>query len=89
MKFKKDAPIYFYLHGVHHNPNEWQQPDKFLPERFDPESELFKTPDGKARNPMSHTPFLFGERGCLGYQFAKVLIPFVVFRYLKNFELEI
>ena len=52
---------------AHHNPSEWHHPDKFLPERFDPESIYFKTPSGKTRHPMSFMPFSFGERKCLGY----------------------
>ena len=30
---------------------EWQRPREFLPDRFDPNSPLFLTPDGKKRKP--------------------------------------
>lgn len=41
------------------------------------------------RDPMSFTPFLFGERKCIGYQFAKVLIPMITIQLLHNFDIEL
>ena len=73
---------------AHRNPNEWHYPDKFMPERFDPESEYFKTPNGKARHPLSFIPFSFGERKCLGYQFANVIIPTLISRIIFQVDLE-
>ena len=63
---KKEQRIKFYTQGVHLNPNEWHQPFKFIPERFDPNSKYFKTPSGKNRNEYSFIPFHFGDRKCLG-----------------------
>lgn len=64
---KKGVQLSFYIHGVHYNPNEWQRPEEFNPYRFDPSHEMFKTPSGKNRHPMSYIPFSFGERKCAGY----------------------
>jgi cytochrome P450 len=49
-----------HLYGIHRDPREWQQPEEFIPERFDPDSKFFKTPSGKKRNPMSFIPFIAG-----------------------------
>jgi cytochrome P450 len=38
---------------LHNNPQEWQQPELFRPERFDPTSKWAKTPNGGKRNPYS------------------------------------
>lgn len=70
------------------NPNQWHQPHKFNPNRFDPEHEWFKTPAGNARHPMSFIPFSFGERKCLGYHFAKTIIPSLVTKIIKSFNFE-
>ncbi|CDW77402.1 cytochrome p450 [Stylonychia lemnae] len=61
--------IHFYF--LQRNPKEWQQPDKFIPERFDPESPFYLTPDGKKRKPNSFSPFFGGKRICLGKTFAE------------------
>ena len=60
-----------YFHGLQNNPNQWIAPECFIPERFDPSSKYFLTPDGKRRHPMSFGPFLGGKRVCLGKTFAE------------------
>ena len=62
--------VHIYIRGLQHNPKEWREPEKFVPERFDPESEWYLTPSGKKRHPMSYGPFLGGHRICLGKTFA-------------------
>ena len=56
---------------LHNNPDEWQEPDSFIPERFDPTSKYYLTPSGKKRHPMSFGPFLGGRRICIGKTFAE------------------
>ncbi len=73
------------MYDLHHNPSQWQEPDKFIPERFDPESPYFKTPSGAKRHPMSFGPFLGGKRICLGKTFAelfaKAVISIIAWKY--------
>ncbi len=57
--------------GLHTNPEQWRSPEKFIPERFNPSSPFFLTPEGKRRHPMSYGPFLGGKRVCLGKTFAE------------------
>ena len=40
------------------------------------------------RNPNSFIPFSFGERMCLGYKFAQVMLPTLVSKIVYNFDLE-
>jgi cytochrome P450 len=68
--FKDDANIQISIYHLHHNREEWITPEKFIPERFDPESEYYLTPSGNRRHPMSYGPFLGGKRVCLGKTFA-------------------
>jgi cytochrome P450 len=80
--------IHVYIRGLHHNPDEWKEPEKFVPERFDPYSEWFLTPSGAKRHPMSFGPFLGGHRICLGKTFAlsslKRVLPIIIM--LLDFE---
>lgn len=64
--------------SVHHDPAQWKEPSKFVPERFDKESEWSHTPEGKPRHPLAFTPFMGGKRICLGKTFAEVTIRFTV-----------
>jgi cytochrome P450 len=61
------------------NKSEWREPERFIPERFDPKSEWALTPSGNKRNPFSYAPYLGGSRICLGKSFVesvgKVLLP--------------
>ncbi|CDW82712.1 cytochrome p450 [Stylonychia lemnae] len=91
---EKGIPITCSFLLLHRNPLEWQEPTKFIPERFDPESSYFLTPDGKKRKPFSFSPFLGGRRICLGKTFAeniaKCIVPMIVseleFRFKKDYH---
>ncbi|XP_033626927.1 cytochrome P450 2J6-like [Asterias rubens] len=60
----------------HHDPLVWEQPDKFLPERF-----LDK--DGNFSCPREFTPFGIGRRICLGEHLAKMEL-FIFFTFLLH-----
>ena len=67
------------------NPQEWQQPTQFIPERFDNSNPISLTPSGKKRNPYSFSPFLGGARVCLGKTFvdqvSKVMLPSILYHF--------
>ena len=77
------------FYQLHYNPSEWQRPNEFLPQRFDPTDALYLTPSGKKRNAYSFTPFNGGKRICFGKTFAESTMK-VVATYMTqffNFEL--
>ena len=76
------------MHLLHTSKDEWQEPHKFIPERFDPESPYYLTPGGKKRNPLSFSPFLGGKRICLGKTFAEASSKIVGPTILMNFAFE-
>jgi cytochrome P450 len=80
--FKKGTKFIKDLSVPHYNPDEFKDPLKFIPERFDPESEYFLKPNGKPRRPYSFIPFSFGCRACPGQSFAmmelKVALTYIL-----------
>ena len=58
---QKGTLLSINLFGPHYSPKEWREPLKFIPERFDPDSEYFMSPwTGKARDQLAFIPFSFG-----------------------------
>ena len=80
------------IHYFHMNPEIWHSPQRYQPERFDPESPLFKTPDGKNRHPLSFMPFSFGIRNCPGQILAmlemRVFIALLLLKMDFEFDLD-
>ena len=76
---RSDSQIMIGIHRLHMNPDQWKEATRFIPERFDPLSPYYLTPDNKRRSPMSFGPFLGGKRVCLGKTFAenvaKAILP--------------
>jgi cytochrome P450 len=79
------------INVVQFNPDEWQKPLEFLPERFDPESEYFYKPgpDKRPRSPYSYIPFSIGGRKCPGQSFALLEIKVAVIYILTHFKFEV
>jgi len=85
---KQGDKVFVHIWGLHHNPDEWQRPSEFLPERFDPASPLYLTPKGTKRHPYSFMPFGGGDRVCFGKSFADYSIRTIssILLYSLNFE---
>lgn len=86
--FKANDACSFFVYGCHHNPAQWHTPNKFIVERFDPNSKFYKKPNGEPRHEDAFIPFSFGERSCTGQMFAKQIIPTFVTKVIKSFDLE-
>ena len=83
IKIPKDIQIRFNVYGSHWNPLQWREPESFIPERFDPESEWSKRPDNGKIHQHSFMPFSIGPRACpgraLGMMQLKVIVIFFVY----------
>ena len=84
-----DTLITIDMHRLGNNPKEWIEPEKFIPERFDSKSPYYLTPSGKIRNPYSFSPFLGGQRICLGKTFIENVSKLTVPTLLFNFDFEL
>ena len=60
-----------------------------MPERFDTDSEWYKTPSGEKRKPFSFSPFLGGSRVCLGKTFAEITLKFMIPLWYHCFDFEL
>ena len=40
-KIKKDTLLHVLISNLHHNKNYWIEPEKYIPERFDPSSPYY------------------------------------------------
>eukprot|EP00351_Strombidinopsis_sp_SopsisLIS2011_P005270 CAMPEP_0116878832 /NCGR_PEP_ID=MMETSP0463-20121206/10587_1 /TAXON_ID=181622 /ORGANISM="Strombidinopsis sp, Strain SopsisLIS2011" /LENGTH=175 /DNA_ID=CAMNT_0004527457 /DNA_START=1007 /DNA_END=1534 /DNA_ORIENTATION=+ len=90
LTISENTAITIDMRCLHHNAKEWIEPEKFIPDRFDPTSVYFFTPSGSKRNPYSFAPFLGGQRICLGKTFAETVSKFVgpTLAHKYSFEFE-
>ncbi|OJJ32920.1 hypothetical protein ASPWEDRAFT_61130 [Aspergillus wentii DTO 134E9] len=77
-KIPKDSVLIPALHHIHNNPNLWDNPHQFSPDRWD-------TEEVKNRHKAAYIPFAMGPRMCIGFNFAlqeiKVFLPKLIYRY--------
>lgn len=63
---------------MHHNPDVWEDPNTFNPERFS---------EGKsAHHPAAYLPFGMGPRVCIGERFALLELKLVICHVLRRYR---
>jgi cytochrome P450 len=85
---RKDENWAIFPDVIHKDPEQWQKPEEYIPERFNPDSPLFKRPDGGVRHPYAFTPFIGGARVCLGKNFADIMVRFTLSTLLFYYKFE-
>ncbi|CDW80479.1 cytochrome p450 [Stylonychia lemnae] len=85
VNIKQDDMLIINIYQIHHNKDQWIDDEKFIPERFNPQSQYYLTPAGTQRDQFSFVPFLGGKRICLGKTFAenafKIIVPLLMNNY--------
>jgi len=79
IKMKKGQIWAFSIYGVHYDPNNYSEPEKFDPERFSPENK-------KLRDPLTHIPFGAGPRICIAQRFALLEMKILITKILSQFK---
>jgi len=67
------------LYALHHDPDVWQDPEKFDPERF-------RGPAKDARHAFQFLPFGAGPRNCIGMRFALMEVKIALIRILTKYK---
>ena len=88
LTIKKNTNFILSISAMHHDPIQWQEPDRYIPDRFDPSSKWFKKPDGQNRNSLTFNPFMGGKRNCVGKTFSEVVVRYTIpiIYYFTDFE---
>lgn len=86
---KKDTIIYPNNGIIGVSENIWKNPLEFVPERFDPESEYFRLPDGGKRDPMAWLAFGAGPRVCMGDNYSMYFIKLALGYFIHEFDIEL
>lgn len=81
-QLKKDAEIIIDVYTLHRHPDYWENPNEFIPERFDKESK-------KQRHKYAYMPFGAGQRMCIGNNFAMMEMQIILTLFLQNFNLKL
>jgi len=78
-QLKKGDIVNAFIFGLHRNPEYWEMPFRFKPERFEPAAQ-------KSRHPFSYMPFGGGPRLCIGNNFAIMEMQLAVAMLLPKFK---
>ncbi|KAH9515377.1 hypothetical protein Btru_014299 [Bulinus truncatus] len=76
--FPKGMIVVIPVYAFHTDPELFPEPDKFDPERFNPD-------DKTTRHPYAHLPFGQGPRNCIGLRLALLELKIVMAAILQKF----
>lgn len=81
---EKDSSILIPVNGLHLDPQYFEQPTKFMPQRFDEKSTA-----NKSLADMPYLPFGDGPRNCIGYKLAKLQTKIALVLLLQKYRFEL
>jgi len=74
----KGTPIVLSTLGLQYDNRNWENPEKFLPERFEQNT-----------NPFGWAPFGIGARSCLGQRISMIESKIFLAHLLQNFRIDL
>ncbi|KGO95654.1 hypothetical protein Q767_10550 [Flavobacterium enshiense DK69] len=82
LNLSKGKTICISIFNIHRNPNIWDDPDKFYPERFDEETLRTK--------PKHHfMPFGWGSRSCIGDNLGFMMVYLAIIKIIQKFDVHV
>ncbi|BDA40684.1 Cytochrome P450 3A12 [Coccomyxa sp. Obi] len=83
-KVPKGTMLGVAVYSMHNNPAYWQEPERYLPERF-----IEGTPEYAAKPAHGYLPFGDGLRQCIGLRFAIMEAKITLIRLYQRFTFEL
>ncbi|XP_030388436.1 uncharacterized protein LOC115634698 [Scaptodrosophila lebanonensis] len=80
VKLKKDDLLFVPILAMHHDPENFPEPESFKPERFSDEQK-------HEIKPFTYLPFGVGPRNCIGNRFALMEVKSIIYHLVLNFNL--
>ncbi|XP_055301643.1 probable cytochrome P450 9f2 [Sitodiplosis mosellana] len=78
---ERGQEVRFPIYSIHHDPEIYENPEQFDPERFSGENK-------HKIKPGSYIPFGIGPRNCIGSRFALMEMKALLFYLLLNFNIQ-
>lgn len=78
----RGSTVIVFVHGAHHAPRYWQDPEGFDPARFSKANE-------KTHSPFTYLPFGGGPRGCIGGNYAMLQILMILSVLVRRYDLHL
>ncbi|XP_077528044.1 cytochrome P450 3A24-like [Haemaphysalis longicornis] len=82
IKIPKGLSVMVAVSSLHHNPEMWDEPEKFDPERFSPQNK-------STINPVGFQPFGKGPRECLGRNFATLQMKLTLATVMATYRVSV
>ena len=82
IRIPKGTIVVAFIYGAHRSPKLWDDPDRFIPERFSKAHRVTHTP-------FAYLPFGGGPRGCVGGTFAMLQMLMIVGGLLRRYDFEL
>ncbi|KAL1491451.1 hypothetical protein ABEB36_012049 [Hypothenemus hampei] len=76
----KGTILGLFIYGINRDPDFFEKPHEFLPERF-------LEQNTNAKYPFSYIPFSAGPRNCIGQKFAMLEMKCAIGKIVRNFQL--
>uniref|UniRef100_A0A1A9W7C0 Cytochrome P450 n=1 Tax=Glossina brevipalpis TaxID=37001 RepID=A0A1A9W7C0_9MUSC len=79
LEIKKGDALWIPVAGIHRDPRNYENPNKFDPERFNDENK-------DNIKPFTYLPFGMGPRNCIGSRFALLETKVLIYHLLRDFH---
>lgn len=80
LKLRKDELVHIPVIALHYDPDNFEEPHQFRPERFDDDHK-------HEIRPFTYLPFGLGQRSCIGNRMALMEVKLLIYQLVRRFHL--